>query len=263
MSMRSPSLVSDNASGRFKNVTPASPLHNYRRRAPGGNDSSRIRHYRVIADNQSLRPSSVASSIKSNASSRASSVERKREGEGDLDDNDSSSMNSHRRRKGDSRQNSLAQQIHRTRSPLNSQGQTKKGPIRDVFQKKQDDDWISEEEDEFACGLGQIGSSIGSSSTMWMNGTRASAFPSANASMKVSTPSTKRRERGRRTSLEEKQDKENEKSKGKEPKGLGIGMDSMGSSSGSGGGGGSRVRRGIPPGRSAAPVIEEEEEDEE
>ncbi|WVW84942.1 hypothetical protein I302_106978 [Kwoniella bestiolae CBS 10118] len=259
MSMRSPSLVSDNASGRFKGGAPASPLHNYRRRAPGGSDSSRVRHYRVIHDNQSLRPSSVASSIKSNASSRASSVEGRRDKEGDLDDSgrdDPSSLRSQRRRRES--KNSLAQQIHRTRSPLSAQ--VKKGPIRDVFQKKQDDDWISEEEEEYACGLGQIGGRGVSSTTnqMWINGARASAFPTVNASMKASTPAGKRRERGRRTSLEEKQ--ENDKGKNKEPTGLGIGMDSM---SGSGGGGGSRARRGLPTGRSAAPVIEEEEEDEE
>ncbi|WVQ65322.1 uncharacterized protein L199_003498 [Kwoniella botswanensis] len=265
MSVRSPSLISDNASGRFKNGAPASPLHNYRRRAPGGSDSSRVRHYRVIPDNQSLRPSSVASSVKSNASSRASSAEGRRDkGAGDdMDDSgrdDASSSRSQRRRRES--KSSLAHQIHRTRSPLSAQA--KKGPIRDVFQKKQDDDWISEEEEEYACGLGQIGSSrtAGSSNTMWINGTRASAFATnVNTSMKVSTPSTKRRERGRRTSLEEKQ--ENEKGKNKEPTGLGIGLESISGGGGGGGGGGSRARRGLPPGRSAAPVIEEEEEDEE
>ncbi|WRT68021.1 uncharacterized protein IL334_004996 [Kwoniella shivajii] len=257
MSMRSPSLIPDNASGRFKsNGAPASPLHNYRRRPPGGSDSSRVRHIRVIPETQVLRPSSVASSIKSNASSRASSLDRARDRDSEIDDSgrdETASLRSQRRRKKEGRQHSLAQQIHRTRSPLSAQAkQAKKGPIRDVFQKKQDEDWISEEEEEYAGGLGQAG--VGASTEkMWYKGTRAAAFPNASTSVKVLTPAGKRRERGRKNSLEEKQD--NEKGKVKEPTGLGIGMENLG--------GGSRVRRGLPPGRSAATVIEEEEEDEE
>nr|XP_019012998.1 CAMK/CAMKL protein kinase [Kwoniella pini CBS 10737]OCF51779.1 CAMK/CAMKL protein kinase [Kwoniella pini CBS 10737] len=256
MSMRSPSLVSDHASGRFKSGQPASPLHNYRRRAPGGSDSSRVRHYRVIHENQALRPSSVTSSIKSNASSRASSVERKRDTdrEDDSGRDDTASLRSQRRKRsegGSGKNSSLAQQIHRTRSPLSASQPAKKGPTRDVFQKKQDDDWISEEEDEFAGGLGQIGNTSSSNSGQrWLNGTRASAYPG----LKFSNPSTKRKERGRRTSLEEKHDKLEEDGR----TGLGIGMEGPPGSTNSG-----RARRGLPPGRSAATVIEEEEEDEE
>ncbi|OCF45920.1 CAMK/CAMKL protein kinase [Kwoniella heveanensis CBS 569] len=270
MSMRSPSLQSDNASGRFKPGAPPSPLHNYRRRAPGGNDSSRVRHIRVIPESQVLRPSSVASSIKSNASSRASSVEGRR-GDSEFDDSgrdETASLRSQRRRKGEGRKHSLAQQIHRTRSPLSAGAQSdtsgpgKKGPIRDVFQKNKDDDWISEEEEEYAGGLGQGNTSTSTSVSgtsasvvgkMWVNGTRAAAFPNANASassMKMSTPIGKRR--GRRTSLEEKEESQQSNRNKGETKGLGIGVENSG-----------RVRRGLPPNRSAAPVIEEEEEEEE
>ncbi|WVQ96332.1 hypothetical protein IAU59_003436 [Kwoniella sp. CBS 9459] len=273
MSMRSPSLQSDNTSGRFKPGAPPSPLHNYRRRAPGGNDSTRVRHIRVIPESQILRPSSVASSIKSvksNTSSRASSVDGRR-GDSEIDDSgrdETASLRSQqRRRKSEGRKHSLAHQIHRTRSPLSAQATSqasegassgKKGPIRDVFQKNKDDDWISEEEEEYAGGLGQASASangsVASAGKMWVNGTRAAAFPNTNASassMKIHTPVAKRR--GRKTSLEEKEESQSSRAKSSaEPKGLGIGVDNSG-----------RVRRGLPPNRSAAPVIEEEEEEEE
>ncbi|WVR06559.1 hypothetical protein IAU60_003590 [Kwoniella sp. DSM 27419] len=257
MSVRSPPLPSDSTSARFKNGgPPASPLrHTHRRRPAGGTDPSRIRHIRVIPESQVLRSSSVASSTKSASSSRASSVDGRRDsGLEESGRDDASSIRSQKRRRKDRRSSSLAQQIYRTRSPLVGESghaddapPKVKAPIRDVFQKTKDDDWISEEEDEFASGLGQGGRSSGQ---MWMNGTRAAAFPDMNAQMRHSTLLGRRRERGRRTSLEEKEDAAKSKA---EPKGLGI-MDSTP---------GGRARRGIPPARSAAPVIEEEEEEEE
>ncbi|KAK8858821.1 hypothetical protein IAR55_003051 [Kwoniella newhampshirensis] len=273
MSMRSPTMGSD-MSGRFKSSAPASPLHNYRRRPPGGSDSTRVRHIKVIPETAVPRLSSAASSVRSNASSRASSAEGRRESEYDSGRDDSaSSFRSQRRRKRSGSQHSLAQQIHRTRSPLagHTSGQEhrpheRKPPIRDVFQSKgksNDDEWVSEEEDEFAGGLGQMGGGGPGSGKMWLNGSRAAAFPNANTSAKIVTPVPRRRwerdpgrERGRRGSRDEDIEEANDiKGRGgKEVHGLGASSEGMSS----------RVRRGLPSGRSAAPnIIEEEEEEEE
>ncbi|WWD18712.1 hypothetical protein CI109_103166 [Kwoniella shandongensis] len=266
MSVRSPTLGSD-ISGRFKGSAPASPLHNYRRRPPGGSDSTRVRHIKVIPETAVLRPTSAASSVRSNASSRASSAEGRRDSEYDSARDDSaSSLRSQKRRNRNGSQNSLAQQIHRTRSPLagpSGSHPSRKPPIRDVFQSKgknKDDEWVSEEEeDQFAGGLGQLGGGGGTTAAkMWLNGSRASTFPSANASAKLATPVARRRgerERGRRGSREDEREEERDpKGKGRELQGLGVGTEGMSS----------RVRRGLPSGRSAAPnIIEEEEEEEE
>ncbi|KIR31046.1 CAMK/CAMKL protein kinase [Cryptococcus deuterogattii MMRL2647] len=163
-SVRSPSLNAEtsSASTKFKSsVPPASPLLGYRRRPPGGNDSSRVRHIKVIPESQIMRSSSVASSIRSNPSSRASSMDRdrdrdSRESEYESGRDDVSSRSGRRQKKRNGSQRSLAQQIHRTRSPLalslentyssNSVGsmglglggtnRNPKKPLRDVFQKK-------------------------------------------------------------------------------------------------------------------------------
>lgn len=199
-SVRSPSLASD-ASGRFKHITPASPLHNYHRRAPAGSASTRVRHIRVIPEAQIIRSSSVASSIRSNTSSRASSRDRAggREGDSDYDtgrEDNANSIHSHTRRSrgSDDRLSSLAQQIHRKSSPLTlpayysyhghgHHGHRKtslvpKAPLRDVFQQK-DDEWISDDDEPtYSGGLGQAGG--GGSNKEGKNkwDTKATTFPS-------------------------------------------------------------------------------------
>ncbi|ODN81930.1 hypothetical protein L202_02273 [Cryptococcus amylolentus CBS 6039] len=280
MSIRSPSLTSE-TSTRFKNP-PQSPLLSYRRRPAGGNDSSRVRHIKVIPESQIMRSSSVASSIRSTGSSRASSVDFDYESGRDRDD--ASSFRSGRRQKRRSgSQRSLAQQIHRTRSPLAlnpdqlQQQQAaimRKKPIRDVFQNKgkgkgpgregEDSEWVSEDENEFACGLGQV-TRKGGGDVMWMSGPRSSqsSTPSKSTGAAASFPSSKiaapvsmsgrRRERGRRGSSDEEREGGSNGSSGKKKdEGLqGLGLDV-------------RSRRNLPGRGTTAPgIIEEEEEDEE
>lgn len=302
-SVRSPSLNAEtpSASTRFKSsVPPASPLLSYRRRPAGGNDSSRVRHIKVIPESQIMRSSSVASSIRSNPSSRASSMDRDRdrdrESEYESGRDDVSSRSGRRQKKRNGSQRSLAQQIHRTRSPLalslentyssNSVGsmglglggtnRNPKKPLRDVFQKKGkrkdgDDEWVSEDEDEFACGLGQgrgVARRFSNSSgngTVWMNvdskanpARSAAAFPiSKMVSQSTSQGGgSRRRERGRKSSLEEERGRPQE-GKGK-VKGETVAQGLMGMESLSG-----RNRRNLPDRSTAPGIIEEEEEDEE
>lgn len=307
-SVRSPSLnaetpsASASASTRFKSsVPPASPLLGYRRRPAGGNDSSRVRHIKVIPESQIMRSSSVASSIRSNPSSRASSMDRdrdrdSRESEYESGRDDVSSRSGRRQKKRNGSQRSLAQQIHRTRSPLalslentyssNSVGSMGLGlggtnrhpkkPLRDVFQKKGkrkdgDDEWVSEDEDEFACGLGQgrgVARRFSNSSgngTVWMNvdskanpSRSAAAFPTSRMVSQSTSQGggSKRRERSRKSSLEEERGRPQE-GKGK-VKGETVAQGLMGMESLSG-----RNRRNLPDRSSAPGIIEEEEEDEE
>lgn len=291
-------------STRFKSsVPPASPLLGYRRRPAGGNDSSRVRHIKVIPESQIMRSSSVASSIRSNASSRASSMDRERdrdrESEYESGRDDVSLRSGKRQKKRNGSQRSLAQQIHRTRSPLalslentysssnsvanvglgiGGASRNPKKPLRDVFQKKGkrkdgDDEWVSEDEDEFACGLGQgrgvarlfSNANVNANGTVWMNANAktnparsAAAFPTS----KLVSQSTfqgggsRRRERGRRSSLEEERGRPQE-GKGK-VKGETVAQGLMGMESLSG-----RSRRNLPDRSTAPGIIEEEEEDEE
>lgn len=308
-SVRSPSLnaetpsasASASASTRFKSsVPPASPLLGYRRRPAGGNDSSRVRHIKVIPESQIMRSSSVASSIRSNPSSRASSMDRDRdrdrESEYESGRDDVSSRSGRRQKKRNGSQRSLAQQIHRTRSPLalslentyssNSVGsiglglggtnRNPKKPLRDVFQKKGkrkdgDDEWVSEDEDEFACGLGQgrgVARRFSNSSgngTVWMNvdskanpARSAAAFPTSRIVSQSTSQGggSRRRERGRKSSLEEERGRPQE-GKGK-VKGETVAQGLMGMESLSG-----RNRRNLPDRSTAPGIIEEEEEDEE
>ncbi|WVQ84983.1 hypothetical protein IAT38_007147 [Cryptococcus sp. DSM 104549] len=316
MSIRSPSLQGADQPGRFKGAPPNSPLHNYRRRPPGGSDSSRVRHIKVIPESQVMRAASVASiasSTRSNASSRASSAEGRRDrdrGDSEYESGrDDVSMRSQRRQKKRSgSQRSLAQQIHRTRSPLApgdpdapapTNSGAKKPPIRDVFQSKKgkgqpgDDEWVSEEEDEYAGGLGQGGKSSSTSTgraggpalgnaalgQLWINGNRSAAAAAAYPSAKMVipgavVPSARRREqRGRRGSHEEERERREDAKSGAgsgansgaagnggaKGKGKAADMTSLGAELGGRGG-----RRALPGGRPAAPgIIEEEEEDEE
>ncbi|KAL7420515.1 hypothetical protein Q5752_004465 [Cryptotrichosporon argae] len=234
MSMRSPSMHSD-TSGRFR--APVSPLHNYHRRATSGSASTRVRHIKVMHESAALRPRSIASasSLRSNASSRASSIERgerERDRERADSDNDtgtdrdapapsirSGRGQSHRRRLSDDRLPgnphllALAHAHARPRSPLSRSAKaggappvsglprpaaaTKKGPLRDVFQHKRDDDWESEDEGAFVGGLGQGGGGAGGAGgtgvggiglggmgislnpTVWHAGRRTAVHPSA------------------------------------------------------------------------------------
>lgn len=203
--MRSPSLQSD-ASGRFRSSAPASPLHNYHRRATAGSASTRVRHIKVIHESQILRSSSGASSLRSNASSRASSPERRRDNhDSDYDTGrEDASQPMFRHRSSDKvvhHHHGLVNQIHRTRSPLAHPHQTHnkhvggsalrpKQPLRDVFQHK-DDDWVSDDAEDvprkakFAGGLGQSsgrpshkdysGASISVAAGKWVNGNRITA----------------------------------------------------------------------------------------
>jgi len=190
MNVKSPSIHSESSS----RYPPPSPLHKYQRRSVSGFNSTRVQHIRVIPETQILRSSSVASSVRSNASSRRSSIDKGRmddnTGESDYDTGrDDVSIRSLRRRLEERRGSSLANQIHRTRSPLvhghHKPPHKPKAPIRDVFQQK-DDEW--EDEDEvpaFEGGLGQAASSFQSAK----GADRAASFP-------TSTPAGKRRNSG-------------------------------------------------------------------
>jgi hypothetical protein len=157
--------MQSDSSGRFGSRPPASPLHNYQRRPPQGTASKRIRHIRVIPETAVLR--SGASSIKSNHSSRASSVDGRRE-DSDYDRPNGPRTDLEGFRDG--------QQIQRKGSPLSGRPKRvtlkPKAVLRDVFQGK-DDEW--EDEDEFVGGYGQCkGVSTGD---RWVNGYRAASFP--------------------------------------------------------------------------------------
>jgi hypothetical protein len=260
--LRSPSMQSEH-SAKFRYSNPASPLHNYQRRAPIGTDSRRVRHIRVIPEGHiMIRSESVASSIRSNASSRASSRERvptrdrdkdasARE-DSDYDTGREDSIRSRRRSKSDLA--SLAQQIHRKNSPLTLPGihhrthslkppQPKpKAPLRDVFQGKEEE-WVSDDEDIYSGGLGQKGQQTQSSKTaQWEPNTRM-FNPKPNNGRKTGLKS-----RSRRGSSDE------EDGRVIAEKAPVQAVESVG---------GPGRRRGIPNGRGTAPVIEEEEEEEE
>lgn len=200
--MRTSSLQSE-GSARFRSVT-TSPLHDYHRRPPSGTASSRIRHIRVIQEHASLpRTSSIqsnASSVRSAASSRRSSIDHGR-GDTDRDQSDydsardDASIRARGRRSIDRRSgSSLVQQIHRSQSPFGQSKPRKAAPLRpkplrDVFQQKKDEDWVSDEEDRgsgFAGGLGQNRSGL----TPKNGASWASKHPSANQG--TPQPSSKR-----------------------------------------------------------------------
>lgn len=265
MMMRSPTVQSD-SSGRFRQAGPASPLHEYHRRSASGSASTRVRHIKVLHEAKAIRPSSVASSNRSNASSRASSVH----GVEDSDDtHDDSSVNW----KANDSVTSLAKA--RTRSPLsrNAANHTK-APLRDVFSKKEDLDWESDE-DDFAGGLGQsdftnTGAATSQYQSRWSKSARSSdtGMPSTSARFSASTNNFKptndggERDASHATAT-------NTASSGSGGSNLtpsantNVTNTNTGSTSG-GGAAGSRGRRtGIPPQRSQAPVIQEEEEEEE
>ena len=144
--MRSPSMQSD-SSARFHGPAPASPLHDYHRRPPSGSSSSRVRHFRVIPETTMQRTNSVASSIRSTASSRASSVDKGWAGSG----GDDTSMSSKRSR--ERKRTSPKPRIRAARTVAS------KPPLRDVFEDK-DEEWVDEDEygnerRAFAGGVGQ------------------------------------------------------------------------------------------------------------
>lgn len=291
--MRSPSMQSDNSGRGMRYATPSSPIHNYQRRAPKGTDSRRVRHIRVIPEGQMVRTESMASSIRSGASSRASS--RERVGGRDDSDYDTGRDDASIRSKRRSDHASLAQQIHRRGSPLalpSSYTQNRrhslkpappKLPLRDVFQNKEDE-WVSDDEDIYSGGLGQKGQQrhIEGTTPKWEPNTRAT-FPTPRE--RENSGSTKKQHgngnghgqgrthdrrgssssRSRRNSSDEEEVKKtiggrpipNTGSGGvSDERGAGK-MDSEMHVSGQG------RRRGIPSGRGTAPVIEEEEEEEE
>lgn len=158
-SLRSPTMQSE-GSGRFR-APPASPLHDYHRRAASGSSSTRVRHMKVLHEAKVMRPASVASSVRSNVSSRASSIDLSRQAERDESDADLSQDASSTRGKRHDDRATLSHHLHtRTRSPLalSAHGALGRGkpPLRDVFQNKDgDDEWESEDDDAFAGGLGQ------------------------------------------------------------------------------------------------------------
>jgi len=168
--VRSPPVPSDH-SHRFP---PPSPLHKYQRRSASGFNSTRVQHIKIIPEAQILRAGSIASSTRSNNSSRRSSIERRDEAS-DHDSRDDASLQSFRRRD----HHSLAHQIHRTRSPLvhgHKIIHRPKAPIRDVFQQK-DDEWVDEDEiPAFEGGLGQAASSSWDAKK---GNKRESSFPNA------------------------------------------------------------------------------------
>lgn len=267
--MRSPSMQSD-SSGRFTSRQPASPLHNYQRRPPQGTASKRIRHIRVIPESQVIRSGSVASSIKSNQSSRASSVDGRRE-DSDYDTasgREDASLRSKRRRSDGPGNESLARQIHRKGSPLvNQQNYNRvsahdrerpkvtlkpRTALRDVFQGK-DDEW--EDEDEFAGGYGQSGSGgqgagTGATGNRWINGFRAASFPATSAGPSRNDGKKKRNNKQGNNGNDNIDDGSNAGSGTKS-----VDRAVVGTVTG---------RRGIPAARGAPlPIAEEEEEEEE
>jgi hypothetical protein len=253
-------------SAKFRYSNPASPLHNYQRRAPIGTDSRRVRHIRVIPEGHlMIRSESVASSIRSNASSRASSRERvptrdrdkdasARE-DSDYDTGREDSIRSRRRSKSDLA--SLAQQIHRKNSPLTLPGiqhhrsythslkppQAKpKAPLRDVFQGKEEE-WVSDDEDIYSGGLGQKGQQTQS--------TKTAKWEPNTLMFNPAKPHHGRKHGQKSRSRRGSSDEEDSRVLAEQAPQV---VESVG---------GPGRRRGIPNGRGTAPVIEEEEEEEE
>ncbi|KAK4687160.1 hypothetical protein P7C73_g2953, partial [Tremellales sp. Uapishka_1] len=234
--IKSPSLKSESSS--MTRFTPNSPLHNYHRRATSGSASSRVRHIKVI--HEITRSVSVGSSIKSAASSRASSVERDRERLGESGD-EASSLRSNRRR---SKEVSLAQHIHRTKSPLSETpgGSGSVKPLRDVFQSKEDSEW--EDEDESAPRKTRFAGGLGQSSGVSMGSAHRKSSASAHPNMAT--------EGGKR-----KKHNERERGRGR------AGKTDEGGQSGEEGVSKSAQRRpNLPNAQGLGPTIEEEEEEE-
>lgn len=271
-SLRSPSMQSDHSGRTFRHATPASPLHNYQRRAPKGTDSRRVRHIRVIPEGQIVRSASVASSIRSGASSRASSRDRNTGREDSDYDTGREDGSIHSRRRSD--HGSLAQQIHRRNSPLTLPGigsqrrhslkpPEPKAPLRDVFQNR-DDDWISDDDDDiYSGGLGQKGQQKHvEGKPSWEPNTRATFTPreheASGPTKKHGRHSNGRRgsssSRSRKNSSDEEEIKKTRPAAADERPAKVDGEMHTGSQG---------RRRGIQSGRGTAPVIEEEEEEEE
>lgn len=235
-SLRSPTINSDLAN-RFRGGVPPSPIHDYHRRSASGSASTRVRHIKVIHEAKALRPSSVASSTRSNPSSRASSFDLNREdldmGRDDYD---------HSRRGSNTSLHSLALHSHsRMRSPL---VRGLKPPLRDVFQNKVDDEWEDEDDDgTFAGGLGQAMGGYSSSDS----NSRAANHPGSSMGSRFNSSVTRHPRNDDKTSGSSRKTETN-----------------TSSSTSSSSGGSSRARRGgLPATRNQAPVIEEEEEEEE
>lgn len=243
-----------------------------------------------------IRSESVASSIRSNASSRASSRERNptRDRDQGRDDSDyetgreDASIRSRHRSRSDL--SLLAQQIHRKNSPLTLPSHLHlhhrshslkppepkpkpKAPLRDVFQGKEEE-WVSDDEDIYSGGLGQKGQQLQSNSTkgvQWEPNTRAMFTNHGSSGGKYSNTrkhpqghghghgqGQKGQSRSRRGSSDEEDTKRNAVG-GRQGQG---GMDEKAPTPVENVGAAGR-RRGIPNGRGTAPVIEEEEEEEE
>jgi hypothetical protein len=266
--LRSPSMQSDGSVRALRYPTPASPLHNYQRRAPKGTDSRRVRHIRVIPEGHIVKSDSVASSIRSNASSRASSRERAAREDSDYDTGREDASIRSRRRPD---LGSLAQQIHRKNSPLTLPALSHrphslkppepkpKAPLRDVFQGKEEE-WVSDDEDIYSGGLGQKGQqSHVETAKPWEPNARAAFSPrDRDARHQGRKHGSKGSNRSRRGSSDEEDGKKISVSHGARVKGddkATVGVESGVSGAGR--------RRGIPSGRGTAPVIEEEEEEEE
>lgn len=275
--LRSPSMQSE-GSRTFRYPTPASPLHNYQRRAPKGTDSRRVRHIRVIPEGHIIKSDSVASSIRSNASSRASSRERATGREDSDYDTGREDASIRSRRRSD--MGSLAQQIHRKNSPLTLPGHyhhrshslkppepKPKVPLRDVFQGKEED-WVSDDEDIYSGGLGQKGQQSHVETmahSTWEPNTRAAFSPRDRENGRgrgrkhASGHGQKGSSRSRRNSSDEEEGKKSNQGHG----GRQSGGDEKSSGVMETGVAGAGRRRGIPSGRGTAPVIQEEEEEEE
>jgi hypothetical protein len=238
-SIRSPTLNSDGSS-RYRTAPPASPLHDYHRRSASGSASTRVRHIKVLHEAKSIRPNSVASSVRSNASSRASSII----GRDDDSEDDGAGP----------RRTSLSDDLGRIRSPLSRVAPIGRGkpPLRDVFSKREEDDeWVSED-DEFAGGLGQGASSYGAANKWSSASVRPSSMDGSGAG---GTPTT-----SRFTTTA------SGKKKGVDASAP-VGISSTVSSSSGQSSSSSRRdlgRRGLPAARAApSQIIEEEEEEEE
>jgi hypothetical protein len=199
-----------------------------------------VRHIKVLHEAKSIRPNSVASSVRSNASSRASSII----GRDDDSEDDGAGP----------RRTSLSDDLGRIRSPLSRVAPIGRGkpPLRDVFSKREEDDeWVSED-DEFAGGLGQGASSYGAANKWSSASVRPSSMDGSGAG---GTPTT-----SRFTTTA------SGKKKGVDASAP-VGISSTVSSSSGQSSSSSRRdlgRRGLPAARAApSQIIEEEEEEEE
>ncbi|KAL1413082.1 hypothetical protein Q8F55_000831 [Vanrija albida] len=269
-SIRSPTIQSD-SSGRFR-APPASPLHDYHRRAASGSSSTRVRHMKVLHEAKVMRPASVASSVRSNVSSRASSIDLSRQGERDESDAEFSQDASSVRGKRHEDRTIISHHLGtRTRSPLarSSHGSLGRGkpPLRDVFQNKDgDDDWESEDDETFAGGLGQQSSGSGSATfqTRWNVTTSYPGTPGGsstgrfNSAGKRAPPGMASRGAAPPRTEEISSNKPAAKSASETP------ASSSSTSSSSSSSATTRGRRGtVGATRTQAPVIEEEDEEEE